>query len=299
MYQRVIARAGRYSAITGRSYSSRRLSTSRATKIAGGVFVGGFLLISLILPALVLLWASLQRYYAAPSWSAFQHVTPAAYSSLVSDNAAREALKNTIVMAVTAGLATMVLATAVSWIVVRVRSRVSKVADFVAFMPHMLPSVVLAFVVLIIYLYVPIPLYATLWIIVVGLITRSISIATRQMNSGIGLIDRELEEAAATCGANPFYSFRRVTLPLLLPSFGSGFALVALLSLTNLAFPLALQSQGNLVWASLIWTNWTIGYVPSTAALSLVLMLVAIGLSFMARRLSFRRGRAAPESVTM
>jgi iron(III) transport system permease protein len=160
------------------------------------------------------------------------------------------------------------------------------VLDFLAFFPHSIPAIVLALGVALIYLNVTIPIYGTIWILVIALATRYISLATRQMNTGIGQVQRVLEDAAAASGASPIQSMRRIVAPLVKPSLVNAFLLVVLLSVKNLVFPLLLSGRDSVVFSSLIWQLWDTGDTAGTAVLSLVLIAITLALAAGVRRVT-------------
>jgi iron(III) transport system permease protein len=65
-YNRVLKRADQYATIGSRSGQRKRIDLGRLKWVAGG-FVGLYVLLSLILPALVMAWTSIQPFYALPN----------------------------------------------------------------------------------------------------------------------------------------------------------------------------------------------------------------------------------------
>jgi iron(III) transport system permease protein len=285
-YQRIIGRSERYATVSGNAYSARRVVAGRRMKLFGGLLLGLYLLVDLVLPLLILIWTSLQPFYVSPSLEALDRVTFDAYTRLLTDGSVHQALFNTLLLGLLAGVVTLTLAFLVSWIVVRSRSRLRPVLDFLAFFPHSIPAIVLALGIALIYLNVSIPIYGTIWILVLGLATRYISLATRQLNTGIGQVQRTLEDAAAASGASPAQSLRRILVPLVKPSLVNAFLLVVLLSVKNLVFPLLLSGRDSVVFSSLIWNLWDTGDTAGTAVLSLVLITITLALAAGVRRVT-------------
>jgi iron(III) transport system permease protein len=177
----------------------------------------------------------------------------------------------------------------VSWIIVRSRSRFSWMADVLAFMPHAMPGVVIGLAVLMIYLIMPVPIYGTIWIIVIAMGTQYVALGTRLTTGGIAQIQRSLEEAAEASGASNWQVWRRVLLPLLRPVFLNGFLLVLLASVQNLTLPIMLYVPGNQVLSSLIYTRWSGGDVSGTAVLSVVVTAITVVAAIALRRASGTR----------
>ena len=79
------------------------------------------------------------------------------------------------------------------------------------------------------YLNVPIPIYGTLWILLLAFVTSYIPYGIRYTHSGLLQLHKELEEASYVSGASWLNCMRRITLPLIMPSFlgGLGIRLLA------------------------------------------------------------------------
>jgi iron(III) transport system permease protein len=244
-------------------------------------------LFEFVLPTLILLYTSLHPFYSVPSWTGIANSSLDAYRTVVGSTLFNDSLSHTLVVAVVTGLATMTLAAIVSWIIVRSKTILRSVLDVLAFIPHAIPALVIGLAIALIYLYVAIPVYGTIWIIVIALLTRYLSLATRQMNTGIGAIKRELEEAGTASGASSFQTLWRILVPLALPSYVNGFLLVALLSVKNLSIPLILGGADSSMLATLVWNRWDNGDTAETGALSIIMIVITLvlgGLSFAAGR---------------
>jgi iron(III) transport system permease protein len=162
--------------------------------------------------------------------------------------------------------------------------------DFLAFLPHAMPGVIIGLSILLIYLFVPIPIYATLWIIVVALSTQYISLSTRLMTGGIAQVKIELEEAAEASGASWYATMRRVVLPLIRPAFVNGFLLIFLQAIKNLTLALILISPGGIVLSTLVYQFWDRANTAGTGAVGVVVLTITVVLSILLRRANMRGG---------
>jgi iron(III) transport system permease protein len=231
-------------------------------------------------------WTSLQPFFSVPSPEAFSRITFDAYEEILTLPLFHKALLNTLILGVAAGAGTMILGLMVAWILVRSRSRLRPLLDLLAFMPHAFPGVILGLSILLMYLFLPFPLYGTIWIIVLALATQEISLATRLMSGAIAQVQRELEEAAETSGANWFPTMRRVVAPLVLPALLNGFFLIFLSAIKNLTLALILFAQDSVVLSTVLFTNWDQGHTDRTGALGMIMMAVTIIAGFITRRLT-------------
>lgn len=283
-YNRMIG-TGSYATVTGKTFRPKVHVLGRWKPLAV-LLTWGYIAVAFINPLLVLVWTSLQPYVAEMSSASFGRLTLDGYRGTLTSELFLHSLRNSLVVAFCAALMSMTIATLVSWIIVRSRSRFTWMVDMLAFLPHAIPGVVIALAVLMIYLMLPVHLYGTIWIIVIALGTMYIALGSRLTTGGIAQIQRSLEEAAEASGASNWQVWRRVLFPLLRPVFLNGFLLAFLASVQNLTMPMMLYTPGNEVLSTLIFTRWDAGHVQSTAVISVVVAAITVVAAIVLRRAS-------------
>jgi iron(III) transport system permease protein len=288
IYFRLIRQADRFVVITGKGYRPKQYKLGRLGKLAAGVFFVFFLSLKLILPLLVLLWSSLLPFFQSPSMAALKSVSLRNYEALFRMDRFLLAVGNTLIMMVLAAVICMGLATLVSWIVVRGRGPICKIIDVTAFLPHLVPGLVIALALLL--TSVRTPLYGTLSVLIIGYIIRYLPFGVRMITSVMYQVAAELEDAAYASGASRIVTFRRIVLPLVLPAFTSGLIWIGSQSMKDLTLPLFLVSSSNLVIGGLLWETWGRSEGEMTAAMSV--MLVAVLLCIVAPLQLYMRRRA-------
>lgn len=284
-YNRIIARADRFSTVTGKDFRQKRYELGRAKPLALG-FVFLYVLAALFLPLLILVWTSLIPFYQVPSRAALDNVSLDAFRNLGASEFFMEALVDTFVVGLSVAVGTMLLGVLTAWIVVRVHSRWSRALDVLAYVPHAMPGVIIGTSVLLIYLVLPVPLSGTIWVIVIALSTQYTSLSTRLMNGAISQIQVQLEEAAEVSGASQTQILRKILLPLILPPFVNGGLLIFLLSIRNLTLALILASPKAVLLSVLIFQRWDAGQTEDTAAVGIVMVAITLGMSIALRRAS-------------
>src|SRR5262245_43186217 len=157
----------------------------------------------------------------------------------------------------------------VAWVLVRYRFPGRRVLDAIVDLPFALPTAVAGIALTAIFaqtgwvgqLLEPLGIkVAYTWIgIVIALTFIGLPFVVRTLEPVIGEIDREIEEAAATLGANRRQAMARVILPTLLPGLLTGFVL---------ALARALGEYG-----SVIFIAGNIPYVTEIAPLLIVIRL--------------------------
>ncbi|MCW2876037.1 MAG: Iron(III) transport system permease protein [Sphaerisporangium sp.] len=274
-YDRAIGSSGKYATMTGRVRRPKRVDLGR-WRVPLFIVAMGYVVVSFILPLLILIWASLQPYYSGVSMAALKRTTLHGWTTVWGGASVPLAIKNTLLLGVVVSILTMCLSVLIAWVIVRARSRFVWILDLLAFMPHAIPGVVIGLSVLLLYLLVPLPIYGSIWIIVIAQVTLYVSLGTRLMGAAIAQLQVVMEEAAAASGAPMRRIWFRVIFPLIRPSFVNGALLVLMASMQNLTLPLMLSSPGNVVLSSLIWDRWDYGLPDQAAVLSVVMVAITV-----------------------
>jgi iron(III) transport system permease protein len=293
LYFRLMRQADRYAVITGKGYRPRLHRLGALGKLASGLFFALFVLLKLVLPLLVLLWASALPFFQSPSREALASLTLKNYGALFQNSRFVDAVSNTAILMVTTAACCMALAALVGWVASRGRGLLARLIDVLAFLPHLLPGIVIALAMLL--TSIGTPLYGTLAVIVIGNIIRYLPFGVRIMSAVMVQVSRELEEAAYASGASRLAAWRRIMLPLALPAFVNGLLWVASHAMKDVTLPLFLVSTSNIVIAGMMWETWSRGAGEQTAAISV--LLVAVLLCIIAPlQLALRRRMNRPDA---
>jgi iron(III) transport system permease protein len=284
-YSRQVRHGERYVTVTGRGYRPRLFDLGR-WKFVPVLAMCFYFVFAVAMPLLILIWTSLAPRIASPSLSNLSLLNFGAYRELLKFKMLWSAAANTLVIATTVGLATMLLATVISWLSVRSGMRgVWAIPEKLSFLILGVPGVVLSLSLIFVYASLPIPIYGTIWIIVVAEVTRGLTYGTRLMTAAYLQIHKELEEASSTSGAHMGTSFFHIVLPLLRPSFARGFLWLFAFSIRNTTIPLMLYAAGNETIAVTLWYLWVEEAEFSLAsAIAVPLVLITSALSFFIAR---------------
>ena len=259
IYHRVVLRrAGQFATITGKAYRPRRTPLGRWRYPALGVFIGYFA-VTIALPAIVLIWASLLPAYEVPSLAALRRVSLDNYLTLFHQTRIVNAVWNTSVLAVVTATATMALAFLLAWLIVRQQVKGGVGLDALGFIPHAIPSVAVGVALVSFYLNPWLRwtgIYGTTTILVLALMTRYMAFATRTSNSAMTQLGKDLEEAAYVSGVGRLRALGRVTLRLLSPAFIAGWIWVGAHALKNLSIPLMLATPKTDTIATTLYFYW-------------------------------------------
>jgi iron(III) transport system permease protein len=291
-YSRMTRQAERFATITGKGYRPRVIDLGR-WRYVGAALILVFTFIALILPAFVLIWGSLQPYYQVPSLEGFSNISLAAYRSAFGYSQITLAFKNTLLVMVGASTFAVVLGTLIAWIVVRTKMKGRYVFDTLTFLPHGIPSIVIGLALLIVYIKLKkyIPIYGTLWILMIAFCTRYMTFGVRTMNAAMHQIHKELEEAAWISGASWRTMFTRITVPLLMPSVLSVWIWTAMHAIRELSAAIMLSTPKTMVVSMVIWDLWREGYVSETCVMGVILIATMAVILLMGRIYGLRVGK--------
>jgi len=275
IYNHLIRRAERFVTVTGKGYrpTRYRLGRWRAPALA---FVGFYLLVAAILPAIVLVWTSF-------SGGSNDTLSLNAYRALLADNRFWPAVRNTFVVAgLSAGLITLIGAL-LAWQILRLRFPGRAILDVVSFMSIGIPAVITGFAVMILHLTMPIGIYGTIWILILAYSYR-LAVSSRMSRAALIQIHPELEEASFASGGRWLDTIGRVVLPLLAPSLMASFVLLFIVGFREFTIPMILQSEDNWVLSVIMWKLQSDRQTAQAAAVGTMILLFVTPVIFVLRR---------------
>jgi iron(III) transport system permease protein len=286
---RLSGTGSKYATMTGKGFRPRQIDLGAWRWLMAGVFVVYFTLI-VVLPFLVLLWSSLQRFYTVPSREALQNLTLEPYRFIFSYPDLASTVLNSVLLSFGSATIVMLVTSVICWIVVKTKMPGRWLLDNVASLPLVFPGIVLGLSIMIFYLNVDIGIYGTIWIMFIAYVTRFMPYGLRYNTTSMLQIHRELEESAAMCGASWSTTFRRIVLPLLKPGLVAGWIYVMIVSIRELSTSILLYSPDTRVVSIVIWELWENGQYVELSALGVLFILSLFVLVLIARWVGGRYG---------
>ncbi|HWO42733.1 MAG TPA: iron ABC transporter permease [Candidatus Eisenbacteria bacterium] len=283
-YRLMTARSERYVTVSGRGFRPAIIDLGRWRYLASAV-AGLILVLIVVLPFVVLLYVSFVSYVHVPGARTWELLTLDHYQGNLSDTRTYRALKNSLFLAVSGATICMLLATLTAWVTTKTKTVGRGAIEALTFIPWAFPGTALAIGLLWTYVYVPLPIYGTLWILLIGYVTRFMPYGLRAMTSTIVQIHDELQDASMACGAGFLSTFRRVLLPLLRPGFIAGWIILATIYLREFSTSVFLYSPGAEPIGPLLYHFYIDGNLGPMCSLALIVSLVSIVMILVARRL--------------
>ncbi len=284
-----------FQTVTGKAFRPRPMELGRARPVVGALVVLYFA-IAVVLPVAVLVYASLLKFYSAPSLASLRTMSLANYRTVLHTPLAITALRNSVILGIGAATVVMFLTAVASWVVVRTRAMGRRLLDVVAFTPLVVPGLVLGLALSFVYLRTALPIYGTLWILLIAYSTRYLPYGMRYASAAMSQTSGELEESAHVCGASWWQTFRRVLLPLASSGILAGWVYILVVSFRELSSSILLYSPGKEVLSILIWEQFENGQFTTLAAIGVCMVAILVLLVLLAYRFGARFGVDAEAS---
>ena len=277
-YRRATRDAAAYATITGKGFRPTRIALGRWR---WPVSIGVALMFAAAfgLPLLTLVWQSFFRNLATPFMPTTSPFTWANYVFVLSYPIFLEGVRTSVLLATMAATIVTLLTFVAAWVTQRGGQRFGWTLDALVFSPIAVPSVIIGASVLFAYLLLPIPVYNTIWILLIAYVTLYLPYGMRFATSGLAQVHRELEEAAEMAGAGALGVFARVLLPLLAPILIAAWLYVFVLAVRELSASVFLVGPGTHVLGTISLTRWEEGgSYGAVCALGIIQILPLIGI---------------------
>jgi len=288
-YRRLTARSERYVTVTGRGYRPMIIDLGN-WRYAASALASVILILIVVLPFLVLIYVSFITYIHVPGAKTWELLTLDNYWSNLTDARTYRALKNSLFLAVVGATLCMLLAAITAWVTTKTKAAGRGLIEALTFIPWAFPGTALAIGLLWTYVYVPLPIYGTLWILLIGYITRFLPYGLRTMTSTIVQLHDDLQQASMVCGAGFLTTFRRILLPLLRPGFIAGWIILATIYLREFSTSIFLYSPGAEPLGPLLYHFYVDGNLGPMCSLALIVSVVCIVLILSAKKIAAAGG---------
>ncbi|WP_011578709.1 MULTISPECIES: ABC transporter permease [Chelativorans] len=188
-----------------------------------------------------------------------------------------EVVKNSFLVATTAASISTLIGTATAVALARYRFAGKRFYQALLLLPMLVPDIVLGIALLI--FFVGAGFHLSLLTIVIGHVTFLSSYVFVVVSSRLAGMDTTLEQASADLGAGALTTFRRVTLPLIMPGVLGGFLLAFIISLDDVVITYFIAGVGSQTLPLLILAMMRRGLRPQITALAVVIILFSFAVA--------------------
>jgi len=283
-----------FTTVTGKGFRPNVIDLGRWKWVALGLNLV-FILVAVVLPIFCLLVVSLHPVWQGkiiPSdLTLHNYVKVLGFWRDDRIQAATNGIWNSFILAFAGASIAMVLSIVVSYMIHRTKGFESRLLDFLCVVPIGFPGIVLAMGVLV--TYIKTPIYATLWILLLGYITRFFPYGQRNISSVMLAISEELDQSSRMAGASWFTTLRRVTIPLLKPGIFAGWVLLFIIFLRELSISIILYTSGTETLSVGVYYLANFENEPMTSALSMAQTAVLLACIVIFRRAAGREALTA------
>jgi spermidine/putrescine transport system permease protein len=246
---------------------ARRFSLGRFALVTITLFTFAFLYV----PIAVLIIFSFNSARTGATWQSF---TLQWYERVFSNARILEAAANSLIVAVLSTLGAVVIGTLMAMAMERYRFRGKAAWDGLLYLPVIVPEIVMGISLLI--FFAAVNLSRGVITLVISHIAFCMPFVYLTMRARLADFDRSVEEAAQDLGANEWITFRRITLPLLMPGIISSALLAFTLSLDDFVISFFVTGVGSQTLPVYIWGQIRKGITPEINAISALMLVLSI-----------------------
>jgi putative spermidine/putrescine transport system permease protein len=206
------------------------------------------------------------------------------YGALAEASQMQRAAWNSLVVALLATAASVILGTLAALGLARSRARWARALDSLFMSPLLLPALAFGFAALMAFSLAGVRL--SVLTLAAGHVVVCVPFVLRTTVAALAQLDPALAESSASLGAGRLYTFRRVTLPLIGRGVGAGAFLAFMASFDNVPVSLFLSDARTEVLPIHLWQIIETDLDVRAAAASGVLILSTLALMLIAERLA-------------
>ncbi len=187
-----------------------------------------------------------------------------------------QAIQDTLIVAVTASPLAGFLGMAIAFLAIRRRFPGRRALEFISILNFAVPGTVIGIGYILAFNQRPLLLTGTATILIANFLFRYIPVGIQSGMAGLRQIDPAIEEAATNLGASTPVTFRRITLPLLVPAFFSGLVFSFVRAMTAISAAIFLVSADWNLMTVQILSQTEAGRLGAAAAFSVLLILIIL-----------------------
>jgi iron(III) transport system permease protein len=139
------------------------------------------------------------------------------WSMALSDSRIMMALQNTLIVAVSAGVAGALIFSLIAYVIVRTKLPGRAILDSICWLPSAIPGVLAGLGLLWLFLGTPVfrPFYGTMYLLVIAYVLGGITLSTQILKANFVQLGSELEEASRMSGAGFWRTYFGIVIPLM------------------------------------------------------------------------------------
>ena len=284
-----LLRGRSFTTVTGKGYQPNVTQLGPLRWLTFAICVAFFLL-TVVLPVGQLLLSSFFQFFG---FYQADMLTLEHYRNVWDSSEFWRALGNTMLLGVVGATATMLLGGIVAYVTTRTHWQGRRLIDTLAWLPWMMPGMVLGIGLLWGFAMLPhaIPIYGTLWALLLAYITLGTPVAVRVTAGAYAQIATDIEECSRVHGANFWQTLLRILVALAWPAFAVGWVLIFFGIMRELSASILLYAPGTEVLSVVMLKMWTAGKPEQVSVIGLLMLVLVllfrwVQLRFIRKRIS-------------
>ncbi|NBK20627.1 MAG: iron ABC transporter permease [Spirochaetia bacterium] len=273
------------------THTEVKMHDGKAIRIIASVFSIGILVISLLPQMTIIIMSFFEKWIGLfPEGFTLKH-----YLRIPSYSG--KEFFNTFYLSVIATIFAAVLGSIIAYITERKKPKGAALLDVAIMAPFILPGTVVSVALLSAFSGNSfLKLTGTYTIIVISYMIRRTPYVYRSVAASLSQLNPSLEEASTIAGANWFYTFRRVSVPLIMPAIISGSILTLTTLLQELSTTILLYGSKTQTVPIQIYGAVADGKLGEASALSVILLIVVFVIVYAMNR---KKGQSLFSSFKM
>lgn len=271
-----------YTTVSGRGYQARPLDLG-PWRWAPFAAILGFFAVFGALPFAVLL---LNSFMEISGFIGRDMLTTRHWADAFGRSAVLTSVRDTVIVSVVSATLGVVASALVAYVVTRTRWAGRRALDLIAWAPWAVPGLVMSLGFL--WAFVWLPLYGTLWLLVLVFVARGLPVGSRFFTATMVQIGAELEECARIHGGSWLRTFARIWVPLLRPAILGAWILLFVIAVRVLDLVVLLAGPGSRMLSVDIFF-WTVTGRQEAASVLALLQTALVLAGYAAARLLLGR----------
>jgi len=278
-----------FATISGRGVSFRPTDIGRSRYAISGLLMV-FLCLSVFLPMVFLIIGASMKifgYFNISDPFSGRH-----WLLVLNDPQFLLGVRNSLVVGLgTAGFG-IILYSLLGYALLRAHLAGKPLLNLLVWLPWAVPGILLGLAFLWLFLSVPIltPLYGTFGGLILVLLLKEMPIGVHMVKAAFVQLAEELEQVARVCGAGWLATYRRITLPLILPTLVSIFAIVFISAIRDISAIILIGTSATRPLSLLMMEYSLANQMEAASIIGVILSLFGVGVAFISRRLGIRLG---------
>ena len=196
------------------------------------------------------------------------------YQELFQDRDMIQALKNSLILAVSSCAVSAVIGTLGAVGISRIHWKTKGALEYISILPLMIPEIILGMVMMAFFYMLNLPF--GMLTMLFGHTVFCVPYILMEVKARLAGMDPSLEEAARDLGAGPFRAFWDIILPLIMPAVMSGSLLAFAMSMDDVVISIFINGPRLSTLPIKVYTQIKTGVTPEVNALCTIMLAVTI-----------------------